>query len=251
MEPVRFVAMALLWASGVICGSVPAPGPACSQPEVQGLPFCDLQLSFAERAADLTSRLTLAEIGPQLTARFSPAIARLGIPAFYWGTNAVHGITNAVVGGEMCVPSTGRCATSWPSGPSLGAAFNTSLYRLLGQTTGVEMRAFNNIQWGPAARGVDGMDGLSAWGPTINLVRDPRWGRIQETASEDPFLNGQFAMQISRGLQEGNDTRYLLTVATLKHVCHRDFSVAVCWKSVFGCCVFFLPTHPTSLHIGF
>ena len=62
-----------------------APGPACSQPEVRGLPFCDTQLPFSARAADLVARITLEEIGPQLTARFSPAIPRLGLNAFYWG----------------------------------------------------------------------------------------------------------------------------------------------------------------------
>ena len=61
------------------------------------------------------------------------------------------------------------------------------------------------------------MDGLSSWGPTINLVRDPRWGRIQETASEDPYLNGVFAREITRGLQEGEDPRFLLAAACLKH----------------------------------
>lgn len=200
-----------------LCRAAPAPGPACSQPEVRGLPFCDVTLSVEARAADLVGRLALEEIGPQLTARSSPAIPRLGIPAFYWGTNTVHGINNAVTGGVLCLNATGRCVTIWPAGPNFGATFNASLFRQLGQTTGVEMRALNNVQWGPAAR-PDGLDGLVAWGPTINLVRDPRWGRIQETPSEDPFLNGVFAREVTRGLQEGEDPRYLLTAATLKHV---------------------------------
>lgn len=74
-----------------------------------------------------------------------------------------------------------------------------------------------NVQWGPTARPGVGMDGLTMWGPTINLIRDPRWGRIQETASEDPYLNGVFSSQITRGMQYGVDERYLLSVATLKH----------------------------------
>ena len=191
-----------------------APGPACSQAETRGLPFCDTALPLAARVSDLVGRLNLAEIGPQLTARNSPAIPRLGIPPFYWGVNNVHGITNPVSGGELCLGA--KCATIWPSGPALGASFNATLFRAMGHNTGVEMRAFNNEQWGPAAR-ADGMDGLSSWGPTINLVRDPRWGRIQETASEDPFLNGVFAREITRGLQEGEDPRFLLVAACLKH----------------------------------
>lgn len=154
-----------------------APGPACSQPETRGLPFCNAALPFAARAADLVARITLAEIGPQLTARNSPAIPRLGIPPFYWGVNNVHGITNGV-SGPLCTAG-GKCATIWPSGPSLGATFNSTLFREMGHNTGVEMRAFNNIQWGPTANPASGMDGLSSWGPTINLVRDNRWGRIQ------------------------------------------------------------------------
>ena len=150
---------------------IPVPlanGTACSQPETRGLPFCDTALPLGARADDLVARLTLEEIGAQLTARNSPPIPRLGIPAFYWGTNAIHGITNAVSGGVLCLDSTGRCVTIWPSGPGLGATWNASMWRLVGATTGVEMRALGNVQWGPVARPGVGMDGLTAWGPTIN-----------------------------------------------------------------------------------
>ena len=86
----------------------------------------------------------------------------------------MHGITNPVNGGELCTPG-GACATIWPSGPALGASFNASLFRAMAHNTGVEMRAFNNIQWGPRARNFSqsAMDGLSSWGPTVNLIRDP------------------------------------------------------------------------------
>ena len=153
---------------GVVCdGPIPkplAPGPSCTQPEVASLPFCDTSLPLVARVSDLVGRITLQEIGPQLTARFSPAIPRLGVNAFYWGVNNVHGITNAVNGGELCTPG-GKCATIWPSGPALGASFNATLYRAMGHYTGVEMRAFNNINWGPSAHSplswTAGMDGLS------------------------------------------------------------------------------------------
>jgi beta-D-xylosidase 4 len=194
-----------------------ANGSACSQPEVQSLPFCNTSLSFAERVADVVARLTLDEAGGQLTARQAPSIPRLGIPSFYWGTNAVHGITNAPLGGELCVPETGRCVTIWPSGPAMGSSWNASMWNVIGHTTGLEMRALGNSQWGPIARPGVGMDGLTSWGPTINLVRDPRWGRIQETTGECPYLNGVFATQVTRGMQEGEDSRYLLAATTLKH----------------------------------
>jgi len=149
-----------------------APGPACSQVETRNLPFCDISLPLTDRVSDLVSRLALNEIGPQLTARFSPAIPRLGVNAFYWGVNNVHGITNAVNDGELCLAS-GKCATIWPSGPALGAAFNATLYREIGHNTGVEMRAFNNLQWGPTARPQSGMDGLSCTSILLLSSRSP------------------------------------------------------------------------------
>lgn len=192
------------------------PGAACSQPAAQAFPFCNTSLTRAERVSDLVSRISLAEAGAMLTARSSPALPRLGVPSFYWGTNVVHGITNAPSGGVMCVNTTGRCVTIWPAGPAMGSSFNASMWGIIGHTTGIEMRALNNLQWGPVAR-PSGLDGLSAWGPVVNLVRDPRWGRIQEVPSEDPLLNGVFAVAFTRGMQEGVDSRYLLAATTLKH----------------------------------
>jgi hypothetical protein len=84
-------------------------------------------------------------------------------------------------------------------------------------TTGVEMRAFNNVNWGPVARPGVGMDGLTSWGPTINLIRAPNWGRNQETPSSDPYVLSRYAVQVSRGMQEGEDPRYLMVGTTLKH----------------------------------
>jgi beta-glucosidase-like glycosyl hydrolase len=83
------------------------------------------------------------------------------------------------------------------------------------------MRALNNINWSPSAYSPptwsQGMDGLTSWGPVINLLRDIRWGRSMETAGECPYLNGVFAREITRGLQEGEDPRYLLVCSVLKH----------------------------------
>ena len=198
----------------------PPPGPplngtACSQPESVAFAFCNRSLTTEERVADLVSRLTLYEIGPQLTARHSPAIPRLGIPSYYWGLNYVHGITNAVDGGDLCVGA--RCATIFPAGAALGASFNESAWRTMGVIGSTEMRAFNNVNWGPAARPSVGMDALVSWGPTFNLQRDPRWGRNQETVSSDPRVLSKFAVAIVRGMQEGEDPRYLKVGVTLKH----------------------------------
>ncbi len=143
----------------------PLSGPACSQPESVGWPFCNKSLDIDTRVADLVSRISLAEAGPQLTARQAPAIPRLGVASFYWGTNMIHGITNAVTGGELCLPN-GRCPTIWPEGPALGATWNRTTWRTMGRTSGIEIRALNNVNWNPVA----GMDGLTSWGPTSECL---------------------------------------------------------------------------------
>jgi len=198
----------------------PPPGPplngtACSQPESVAFAFCNKSLTTEERVADLVARLTLFELGPQLTARHSPAIPRLGIPSYYWGLNFVHGVTNAVDGGALCLGA--RCATIFPAGAALGASFNESAWRAMGVVGSTEMRALNNVNWGPAARPGAGMDALVSWGPTFNLQRDPRWGRNQETVSSDPRVLAKFAVAVVRGMQEGDDSRYVKVGVTLKH----------------------------------
>ena len=109
----------------------PPPGPglngtACSQPESAAWAFCNKTLTVEERVADLVSRLTLYEIGPQLTARHSPAIPRLGIPSYYWGLNVVHGVTNPVdTGARWAASRQPKCARSTTStgGPRHGLAW--------------------------------------------------------------------------------------------------------------------------------
>ena len=197
----------------------PPPGPglngtACSQPESAAWAFCNRSLTVEERVADLVARLSLYEIGPQLTARHSPAIPRLGLPAYYWGLNMVHGVTNPVDNGDLCVAE--RCVTIFPAGAAQGASFNATAWREMGRVAATEMRALNNIQWGPAARPGVGMDALVSWGPTINLQRDPRWGRNQETPSSDPRVLSKFAVALVRGMQEGEDPRYVRVGTTLK-----------------------------------
>lgn len=198
----------------------PPPGPglngtACSQPESAALAFCNKSLTVEERVADLVARLTLYEIGPQLTARSSPAIPRLGIPSYYWGLNFVHGVTNAVDGGVLCLA--GKCVSIFPAGAAQGASWNATAWREMGRVGATEMRALNNLQWGPAARPGVGQDALVSWGPTINLQRDPRWGRNQETPSSDPRVLSLFAVALVRGMQEGEDPRYVRVGTTLKH----------------------------------
>ena len=144
-------------ANSTTCGGGPAKlpeGRACSQAAAKAWKFCNTSLSLNERVTDLVDRITLEEAGPLLTARQSPDIPRLGIPAFYWGTNAIHGIDHGN-------------ATSFPQALNLGCTFNKTAARAIGRQIGREMRAFQNV-------GVHPM-GLTSWSPTINIIRDPRW----------------------------------------------------------------------------
>ena len=113
----------------------------------------------------------------------------------------------------------GSCATTFPSPSLFGASFNRSLWRLKGGTQGVEHRALFNLNGTRGSPGTEGFKlGLNGWAPNINIVRDPRYGRNSELPSEDPYLNGQYAVAVVRGMQEGDDPAYpLLIHATLKH----------------------------------
>lgn len=186
-----------------------AAGRACSQPQAQAFGFCNMSWTLEQRVADLVNRLSIPEIGQQLTARESPAIPRLGIPAMYWGSNAIHGVLAA-----GCLPAPGACPTSWPDGVAMAASWNRTAWTMMGFVTGRESRAFDNTVWSTQATPAGG---LTLWGPTINILRDPRWGRTQESASEDWYLAGQFGKHVSLGAQNGTDPRYMLAVVTLKH----------------------------------
>lgn len=132
-------------------GSHPLPpGPACSQAASKEWKFCDHTLPLDERVNDLVGHITLQEAGALLTARESPAIPRLGVPAFYWGTNAIHGVQSGN-------------ATSFPQALNMGCTWNRTAMRGVGRTIGREMRALFNV-------GSNGV-GLTSWSPTINLIR--------------------------------------------------------------------------------
>lgn len=158
------------------------------------LPYQDVSLSFEERAADLVSRMTLEEKQSQLQARTAPVISRLGIRAYDWWSEGLHGVARS---GE---------ATVFPTGLGMASTWNPDLVEKLGTVTSDEARAYTNEKG----------KGLSYWSPTINMARDPRWGRAEETFGEDPYLTGQIGTSYVRGMQ-GNDERYLKVIATGKH----------------------------------
>jgi len=164
--------------------------------------FCNNSLSIDERVEDLVQRIGWDDAGPQLTARESVSIPELGLSSYYWGTNAANVITNI-----DCL-QTGQCVTGFPAPSGLGAIWNFSLIEEMGKVFATELRAFVNA---------GAHNGLNVWGPTINVHRDPRWGRNFETSSEDPLLLAEYAKAFTSGIQNGEDSRYIKAVVTLKH----------------------------------
>jgi beta-glucosidase len=161
----------------------------------------DPRLPPAERAAALVARMTSAEkIGQLMTD--APAIPRLGVPAYEWWNEALHGVARA-----------GR-ATVFPQAIGLAATFDPALIHEVATAISDEARAkFNLAQ----ARGQRGRyQGLTFFTPNVNIFRDPRWGRGQETFGEDPFLTAQMGVAFITGMQ-GEDPRFLKTLATAKH----------------------------------
>jgi beta-glucosidase len=153
------------------------------------------------RAADLVARMTLQEKVLQMQNN-APSIARLGVPSYEWWNEALHGVARA-----------GR-ATVFPQAIGLAATWDTTLMQRIADAISTEARAkFNQAQH----EGDHGRNhGLTFWSPNINIFRDPRWGRGQETYGEDPFLTSRMAVAFIRGMQ-GDDAHYLKTVATPKH----------------------------------
>mmetsp|Transcript_8016 Transcript_8016/g.8854 ORF Transcript_8016/g.8854 Transcript_8016/m.8854 type:complete len:761 (+) Transcript_8016:22-2304(+) len=183
---------------------------ACSTPTTNRYPFCNPKLSRDERLKNLISLIQTDEKPPLLTARESPRgnISRIGLPEYDWGLNCVHGVQS------RCGTN---CPTSFPNPNALGASWNMTNVLVMGQIIGIEMRAL----WleGVGENHANNLPhmGLDCWSPNININRDPRWGRNLEVASEDPFINGQYGIAYTRGLQEGEDKRFLQGVVTLKH----------------------------------
>jgi beta-glucosidase len=193
--------LAAALAAGAGCHARAAP---LLRPEVATavtLPFQDPDLPVEARVADLVGRLTLEEKVGQLM-HAAPAIPRLGIPAYGWWNEALHGVARA-----------GR-ATVFPQAIGLAATWDTSLMHRVAGAISTEARA----KYHEALRrgGTGTYEGLTFWSPNINIFRDPRWGRGMETYGEDPFLAGRLAVAFVRGMQ-GDDPRYLKAVATPKH----------------------------------
>lgn len=168
----------------------------------QTLPYQNPNLSAKERATDLCGRLTLEEKASLMQDQ-SNAIPRLGIPQFAWWSEALHGV--------------GRngFSTVFPSCIGMAASFDDALLERIYTAVSDEARAKNTAQRRKGS--VGRYQGLSFWTPNINIFRDPRWGRGQETYGEDPYMNSRMGLAVVRGLQGPAGHKYAKLYACAKH----------------------------------
>jgi beta-glucosidase len=164
-------------------------------------PYQDPDLTTEERVNDLVGRMTLDEKISQMINQ-SPAIERLGVPEYNWWSEGLHGVARAGL------------ATVFPQAIGLAATWDEKLMHEVSTAISDEARAKHHDFASKGKRFL--YQGLTFWSPNINIFRDPRWGRGQETYGEDPFLTGRLAVQFIRGLQ-GDDPDYYKTIATVKH----------------------------------
>jgi beta-glucosidase len=165
------------------------------------LPYKDPSLPIEKRVDDLVSRMTLEEKVSQMINAAAP-IERLDIPAYDWWNETLHGVARA------------GYATVFPQAIGLAATWNEELLHAVGDVASTEARAKHHEFARQGDRGR--YKGLTFWSPNINIFRDPRWGRGQETYGEDPYLTGRLGVAFIKGLQ-GDDPRYLKVAATAKH----------------------------------
>lgn len=163
-------------------------------------PYLDTNLTAEQRAADLVGRMTLAEKASEMQNN-SAAVPRLNVPAYQWWSEALHGVINEGV-------------TEYPEPIGLAATFDAPQIHIMAAQIGIEGRIkhVQNVREGHTGL----MGGLDFWSPNLNIFRDPRWGRGQETYGEDPFLTGRMGVAYVSGLQ-GDNPKYYLAIATPKH----------------------------------
>jgi beta-glucosidase len=174
---------------------------AQQQAGTQTFPYMNPAIPVEQRVKDLIGRMTFEEKVSQMQDH-SPAVPRLGVPKYDWWNEGLHGVAFA------------GYATNFPQVIGMAATWDTDLVHTMAQTISTEARA----KYNEAMRNDDHemFFGLTFWAPNINIFRDPRWGRGQETYGEDPFLTGRMAVAFVSGMQ-GDDPKYLKLVSTPKH----------------------------------
>jgi beta-glucosidase len=174
----------------VMCAQVP-----------QSLPYQNPKLPVEQRAADLVSRMTLAEKVAEMT-NSSAAIPRLEVPSYNWWNEGLHGVARS------------GYATMFPQAIGMAATWDAPLIKDVATVISTEARAKNNEALRHDNHSI--YYGLTFWSPNINIFRDPRWGRGQETYGEDPFLTSQLGVNFVEGMQ-GDNPKYYRVIATPKH----------------------------------
>ena len=171
-------------------------------------------MDFKKSAQELVSKMSLAEKMSQMRYD-SPAIERLGIPAYNWWNEALHGVARA------------GAATVFPQAIGMAASFDTELMEEVATAISDEARAkYNEYKKFRAEGDTEIYQGLTYWSPNINIFRDPRWGRGHETYGEDPVLISKLAIPFIEGLQ--GDGEYMKTAACAKHFVVHSGPEAVC-----------------------
>jgi beta-glucosidase len=174
-----------------------------SQGQKYKFPFQDPNLTFDQRVEDLVSRMTLEEKVAQMLNK-APAIKRLDIPAYDWWNEVLHGVARSPYN-----------VTVYPQAIAMAATWDTQSLKTMADYSATEGRAIyaKTIENGKAGQRYTG---LTYWSPNVNIFRDPRWGRGQETYGEDPYLTAMMGKAFVQGLQ-GDDPKYLKSAACAKH----------------------------------
>ncbi|KAK6859946.1 glycoside hydrolase family 3 protein [Apiospora arundinis] len=210
--------MALLSIAGIVLLAVSASArdfPNCQSGPLSTNKICNATLSPWARASALVAEFTVQEKIANSGDK-SPGVQRLGLPAYEWWQEALHGVAGSP-GVSFAANGNFSYATSFPQPITMGAAFDLPLIRSVADVISTEARAFSNA----------GRTGLNFWTPNINPYRDPRWGRGQEVPSEDAYFASQYINVLIPGLQGGGpshspDNPYYKLVATCKHYAGYD-----------------------------
>jgi beta-glucosidase len=191
----RFIPLLILALAVRVSGQGTLPG------QGHDFPFNDWKLPLVQRVADLLSRLTLEEKVLQMQ-NDAPAIPGLGIPAYNWWNECLHGVARNGI------------ATVFPQAIGMAATWDPALVGDVATVISTEARAKHHEAINNGKSGL--YQGLTFWSPNINIFRDPRWGRGQETYGEDPYLTARIGVAFVEGLQ-GNDPHYYKVISTAKH----------------------------------
>ncbi|CAJ1379602.1 unnamed protein product [Effrenium voratum] len=207
------------WLAGALCAAAAPNWHGCMDPKAAALPYCNPSLAVEKRLDDLMSRLSRDEKIQQITpdgslggtcTTFTTGKADIGLPPWLWLVETNTGV-------DAACPAEQRCVTNFVGPMGMAASFNRSSWQLKGYVLGTEQRALSNI--GASRFHPDHKNPvcLTAFGPNINIVRDPRFGRNSELASEDPFLSGTYARKMVTGMQEPDKHGFKKVAAYLKH----------------------------------